>query len=86
MAKPICVIKVDNSNGEFSSIYDIQEALEAKLNDYHVMTVPFNHPEATEAYEPIQVQVFHEKDFSEAEFSEIKNMISEAIKSLDNAK
>ena len=81
MAKPICVIKVDNKPGTFTPIYQIQSLLDDRLNDYHVLVVPFEQP-ADEYHEPMQVQVFHEKDFTEIQYAELKKIISDAVETV----
>lgn len=78
MAKPICVIKVDNRRNRFTEIYQIQHLLDDRLNDYHVLVVPFEQPE-DEYDEPMQVQVFHEKDFTEIQYAELKKIVSDAV-------
>lgn len=78
MAKPICLVKVDNHKANFLGIYEIQQLLDNRLNDYHVLVVPFEQPE-DEYDEPIQVQVFYEKDFTEIQYDELKKIISETL-------
>jgi len=83
MAKPICVIKVDNrmqdSRG-IAPIYEVQRLLDERLSDYHVLVVPFEQPQ-DEYYEPMQVQVFHEKDFTEIQYEELKRLVMESLPS-----
>jgi hypothetical protein len=82
MSKPICVIKVDTNRIYFgssiSSISDVQRIVEERLNDYHVLVIPFNQP-ADEYYEPMQIQVFYEKDFTEIQYQELKELITNSI-------
>jgi hypothetical protein len=83
MAKPICVIKLDLQHKPFLDLAEIQELLEARFTDYHVLVVPFAQPE-DEHYEPYQVQVFYEKDFDEVKYEELKKIVSDAVLSKKN--
>lgn len=81
MAKPICLIKVDNSKLRFVELFKVQEFFEKRLTDYHVLAVPFQ--QSSEEYdEPMQLQVFYEKDFTEVQYKELRSMVSEAIDSI----
>lgn len=82
MAKPICVVRVDNRNVDSSGVsemFHIQKALDDKLTDYHVLCVPFEQS-YDDNLEPIQIQVFHEKDFTEIQYQELKQMIEDSLK------
>lgn len=81
MAKPICVVKVDNIYLQFTELYKIQELLDGRLTDYHVLVVPFKRP-GDEYYEPMQIQVFYEKDFTEIQHKELKQIVSDAISTI----
>jgi len=79
--KPICVIKCDHRNDILVPIYKIQSIMDERLGkDYHVLCVPFNQPK-DESYEPIQLQVFYEKDFTPIQYAELKKIIEDAIES-----
>lgn len=80
-AKPICVVKVDNKNDRLLEMFKIQEILDNRMPDYHVLVVPFEQPEE-EYFEPMQIQVFHPKDFTEIQFQELKDMVIGEIKKL----
>lgn len=82
MVKPICVIKVDTRKIMGIELYQIQQLLDDKINDYHVLVVPFEQPE-NEYDESIQVQVFYERDFTEVQYAELKNIILETLSSFD---
>ena len=77
--KPICVIKVDNRGNEFEEIYKIQQQMTDKFPDYHVLVLPFTQVNQDD-YEPIQLQVFYEKDFTEVKYQELKSIIEESLK------
>ncbi len=85
MSKPICVIKIDENtslgmSGQKINIRRVQEFMEAKLNDYHVFVIPILSP--TEySLEPIQFQVFYEKDFTEIQYAELKKIITDSLES-----
>lgn len=69
-AKPILIVKVDNSKGQFSSLHEINKMIQVNLYDYHVLSVPF-----VNENEPIQFQVFYPKDFQEVNFEELREII-----------
>jgi hypothetical protein len=83
MAKPICVIKIDSNtdlgNGKnISSEYgSVSKAMSDALPDYHVIVVPTQYEYDPE---PIKLQVFHEKDFTEIEYQELKQLITDSLK------
>jgi len=79
MPKPILIIKVDNSRGIFAEHYEMQRFFSDKYDDYHVLVVPFEQAEDSLVYEPIQIQVFHEKDFTEIDYKKLKSMIENSI-------
>lgn len=84
MAKPIAVIKVDMEsdfgNGQKVNLSEICKALENKIgNDYYVFAVPLRVPYNSE---PIQFQVFHEKDFTEIKYQELKKIIEQSLQSI----
>lgn len=76
--KPICLIKVDRSNGRFIEISEMQQYFSTKMRDYYVLVVPFEQPE-DEYDEPIRLQVFYEKDFTEAKYEELKKIVSDGV-------
>lgn len=79
MPKPICLIKVDLRNCSSSCIEQMRKEAIGQLDDYHVVTVPFEQPD-NEPLEPIQLQVFYEKDFTEIQYEELKKIIEDCIK------
>lgn len=84
MAKPICVVKVVDSATAFVPIFELQKILDDKLTDYHVLVVPFTYLSEDTCYEPMRVQVFHEKDFTDIQYHELKQLIEDNIKQTIN--
>ena len=83
MAKPIAVVKLDlnklNKQMNFGDrevrYMDIERWVEERIReDYHVLILP-----CTEITEPIELQVFHEKDFTDIQYEELKQMVQDAI-------
>lgn len=75
MAKPIALIKVTPPFFEKTPFYEIQSALSEKMNDYHVLVTPNYNEDAT----PIELQVFHEKDWTEENQAELKELILNSL-------
>lgn len=79
MAKPILVIyycpemfcMTENSS---STVIQININLQNKFDDYHVIACPSMKAMEGEA-EPIELKVFHEKDITELEIGELREMI-----------
>lgn len=72
MAKPIFLVKVPHeSDGEY--LRHIQNILENKLTDYHVLAVGCD-------VNDLEFQCFFEKDFGEINFEELKSIVSEQFK------
>ncbi len=82
MAKPICIVKVDMGadfgNGERPELHKLSEALERRLTDYHVFVIPLAYDQS-EPHEPLIFQVFYEKDFTEIEYAELKEIINKSL-------
>lgn len=80
MAKPICIIKYQDElsfrNGEIASIAEVNDLFVDKFNDYHVFCFPQNSMDDIFAF-----QVFHEKDFSEIQYQELRDLISAELNS-----
>ncbi len=71
-AKPILTIGLpDSMNRERSS--EISENLQKKLSDYHVLVYPTKEEE-------IKFQTFYDKDFTEVNLEELKQLIKEEMK------
>jgi hypothetical protein len=81
--KPICVIKVDMEtdfgNGQKANLNILRELFAKMLNDYHVFVIPaiHNYEIGTELF---TFQVFYEKDFTEIQYEELKQLITDSIK------
>jgi len=83
MPKPICVIKVDMQSdfgtGEKANLYKLMIAFEERLPDYHVFVIPqADTPE--EPKERVEFEVFCEKDFTEIQYKELKDIITDSLK------
>ena len=70
-AKPILIVKVDNSDNKFSSLHEINDIIQTNIPDYHVLAVPFRNED-----EPIQFEVFYPKDFKEIDYENLKELIT----------
>jgi hypothetical protein len=68
MAKPIFIVELPDyiTKEDFDKI---QFNLETKLTDYHVLVTGTD-------VEQINYKVFYEKDFTEINYSELKNIIT----------
>ena len=71
MAKPIFILEMPNFYIEFCN--DIEIKLKKQLTDYHVLVM------ATDVTET-KYTVFYEKDFTEINYNELKNIITIAKK------
>ena len=79
-AKPICVVKVDdNKDSGLESLWHIQRVIEDKLPGYYVLVVPVRRSLMDSDYEPIKIEVFYEKDFTENKFNELKDLVLKSI-------
>lgn len=87
MAKPICVIYYlpEAFGGEhLAANYRVNEVLQEKLSDYHVLAIP-SRQSTDGSCEDLRLQVFHEKDFTEIQYEELKKIITESINQTTNA-
>lgn len=85
MAKPICIIKLNaiiselvNGLGLLECCRGLQTEFENKLTDYYVLVIPTYSEEGRD--EPIQFQVFYDKDFIEINFEELRELINLELK------
>jgi hypothetical protein len=80
MAKPICVIKIDRT-GAYNglSLHEVQKGMEEKMPDYYVFVLPFEQSYVNNYDEPIQLQVFHEKDLTEIQYEELKKLVMDGL-------
>lgn len=76
MAKPICVIKVDDSVTTISSLREVNQVLQEKMPDYHVFALPQTDREK----EGFEFQVFYDKDFTETNYEQLKGLINSSLK------
>jgi hypothetical protein len=88
MAKPICVIyyfptALASGSGREPDIYKVNEMFREMFPDYHVLAIPSNQS-ADGSCEDIRLQVFHEKDFTEIQYEELKKLITESINQTTN--
>lgn len=78
MAKPICLVSV-TTHIEMH-LEEVQKELEKKFDDYHVLVfpAPFNQEKI------LEIEVIYDKDFTLAQFDEIKSTVQEKLKELEN--
>ncbi len=87
MAKPICVIyfnpdSIIGGSDRRLSLRDMQESMSNKLKDYHVLCIPDYRNETNPDFGIIELKVFHEKDFTEIKYKELKELIMAALPEL----
>ena len=72
MAKPIFIVEAPmmQTHEEF---VNTQKVLDNKLNDYHVLIVQTN-------VDDFNFKVFYDKDFTEINYDELKELIKEKLK------
>lgn len=75
MPKPIALIKVATPFFKKTPFYEIQSALSEMMHDYHVLVTPNYNEDAT----PIELQVFHEKNWTEIQQQELKDLIINSL-------
>lgn len=81
MAKPICLIKIDfqslmEVNSRMIDRKEIQDGMANHLgNEYYVIVLP----QYDKPHEPIDISVFYEKDFTEIQYNELKEIIEKHI-------
>ena len=85
--KPIVVIyylpEIFNIGGRIYSNNDAWELLSKYLKDYYVFCIPSNQS-LDGSCEDLRLQVFHEKDFTEIQYKELKTIIEESINKIKN--
>lgn len=84
--KPICVLYYLAESLGFddgSGMAKMNEALQSKMSDYHVLCIP-SRQSLDGSCEDVRLQVFHPKDFTEIQFQELKDMVMEEIKKINN--
>lgn len=80
MAKPICVIYYNpEMNGSMRINHNqISESMQQKMPDYYVFCVP-SYQSVDGSAEQVEFKVFHEKDFTEIQYEELKKIIVSSI-------
>lgn len=85
MAKPICLVSVfvqDIPDMSFETqMYTLQSALDDRFEDYHVLVIPAKHDQK----DIIQMEVIYKRDFTLAQFDEIKEIVIERLKDINNS-
>lgn len=82
MAKPICVIYYLPEimfTSRPSSMYEVNEMFRNWFPEYYTLAIP-SHLSVDGSCENIRLQVFHEKDFTEIQYTELKKIIEDLIK------
>jgi len=78
MAKPICVIFYNKDFDKSQQTYrEIADFLDNKMPDYHVFFLPKHDNEET-----LEFKVFHEKDFTEIQYQELRQLVENAIEEI----
>lgn len=85
MAKPICVIYIDESVLPAKTADEVWElcgklcdGYTEMMPDYHVFVIPdFNKEEPIPVFD---CKVFYEKDFTEVQYQELKEIIESGLK------
>jgi len=77
MPKPIIVIKLELEvlRGDLDNLLIMEDIYSKRFHDYHVLCVPVR----TNSDEPVLLQVFYEKNFSQIRFEELKKYIVNLI-------
>lgn len=78
MAKPIALLQLPLTLGngkmtEWRDCREIQETMESKMPDYYWLVIP-NH-----TIETIDFKVYFEKDFTEIQYEELKQLIEKSL-------
>ena len=73
MPKPIVVIKIELSvlHNDFDNLLVLEDIYTKRFPDYHVLCVPLR----SDTEEPVSLQVFYDKNFSDIKFHELKKYI-----------
>lgn len=84
MAKPICVIyylpeSVSPPSGKELSISVLNQTFRDMFPEYYILAIP-SQLSKDGSCEDIRLQVFHEKDFTEIQYTELKQLIEDSIK------
>jgi hypothetical protein len=83
MAKPIVIIKVDDhvqKGGVNISASELMDMFGKMMPDYHVLSFP------APIDDIFEVQVFYEKDFTEIQYAELKELITKQINEINHGK
>jgi len=87
MAKPICVIyylpEAISQEKELQSIHNVNEIFRKMFPDYYTLAIPSNKA-ADGSAESIELKVFHEKDFTEIQYQELKQLIQDNLNEQKN--
>lgn len=82
MAKPICVIyyleEALSPGGNRLPIYEANEMFRAMLPDYYTLAIP-SRMSLDGSCEDLRLEVFHEKDFTEIQYQELKELINNSL-------
>lgn len=88
--KPICVVKISrgamdgmNKSGRVTSYGEMSYDMNKMMPDYYVFVLPAKET-PKEPQEEFEFQVFYEKDFTDIQYQELKELITEQIKTTTN--
>lgn len=65
------------------SPYKVNEIFKDMLPDYYTLAIPSNQS-ADGSCEDVRLQVFHEKDFTEIQYQELKELITNSLNEATN--
>lgn len=80
--KPICLVRFRAKQKEGSpTAAKLNMILSEKMPDYHVFVVP----PRNYSDEEIEFEVFYDKDFTQLQYQELKDIVEESFKPKSNA-
>ncbi len=81
--KPILVLYyLPESMSPNTTVRGVNDMMDARFPDYHTLAVP-SRMSLDGSCEDIRLEVFHPKDFTEIQFQELKDMVMEEFKKLN---
>lgn len=85
MAKPICVIyylpEALFPSGRVEPVSEVNSMFRDWLPDYYTIAIP-SRQSLDGSCEDLRLQVFHEKDFTEIQYQELKDLINTELEKL----
>jgi hypothetical protein len=75
--KPILVVRINTEIWASSQLNSIQENMQTGMPDYYVFVLSQDDKE--NFHQDIELQVFYEKDFTEIQYTELREMIEKSL-------